>query len=73
MVDDVLESGQKGLFGRAVRFFPGVFRGSVNSNTKASRWLKLRDEILATDKNDKLSLSEKQFEIRGFVRTKTEK
>jgi hypothetical protein len=50
MVEDVLENGQKGLFTRAVRFFPCEFRGSVNSNSiNASRWFKSRDEILAAE------------------------
>jgi hypothetical protein len=67
MVEDVLENDQKGLFARAVRFFPGEFRGSVNYNSmKASRWFKSRDELLAAEKNDTLSLSQKQFEIRGL-------
>jgi hypothetical protein len=53
---------------------PGEFRGSVNSNSmKASRWFKSRDEILAAEKNDTLSLSQKQFEIRRVVRLKTKK
>jgi hypothetical protein len=74
MVEDVLANGQKVLFARAVRFFPGEFRGSVNSNSmKASRWFKSRDEILAAEKNDTLSLSQKQFEIRRVVRLKTKK
>jgi hypothetical protein len=74
MVEDVLANGQKGLFARAVRFFPGEFRGSVNSNSiKVSRWFKSRDKILAAEKHDTLSFCQNQLEIRRFVRLKTKK
>jgi hypothetical protein len=44
----------------------------VNSKyMKASQWFKSRDEILAAEKNDTLSLCQNKFEIRRVVRLKT--
>jgi hypothetical protein len=70
MVEDILANLQKGLFARAVRFFPGEFSGSEFQLYEGLTVAQIERRNLAPENNYTLNLNQKQFEIRRAARHK---
>ncbi|KAN0072522.1 hypothetical protein V8E54_009451 [Elaphomyces granulatus] len=71
IINDETEHGKLGLFARAIKEFPGDFRGGANANfMKASRWWTDRESIvqIAKDKENLVSTCKGGYYNSGLER-----